>query len=314
MYDLNYQHLKYFWTVARCGSIASACRELHLTQSTISNQIRILEKRLGVRLFRRSGRHLALTETGQLAFRYAGEIFSLGGELVSAVQGRTAGVPRRLHVGAQDTLPKLIVSRLLEPAFDLPESVQVICHEGTPAQLLPRLAVHEIDLVLADAPLEPDIRVRAFNHPLGECGIALFAIPDLARRLRQGFPSSLQGAPALLPAPTAAMRGTLERWFHAAGVRPAVVAEFEDIELMMTLGRAGRGFFPAHDAIIPEITADPRVELVAVVEKGSERLYAVSVERRLRHPAVIAIVQAARRTLFARAGPDPGDRPGPPAG
>ncbi len=300
MESLNYQHLLYFWTVAREGTIAAACDQLLLTQSTISNQIRVLEKRLGTKLFQRSGRNLVLTETGHVVYRYATEIFALGGELVAAATRHPASSPERLHVGAQDTLPKMIVCRLLQPAFDLPEPVHVVCHEGTPSQLLPRLAVHEIDLVLSDAPLEPQIKVRAFSHPLGECGIALFAVPDLARRLRAGFPASLTGAPALLPAATAAMRSTLDLWFHATGVRPAVVAEFEDIELMMTLGRRGRGFFPAHDAIIPEITQDGRLEHLGAVEGHRERFYAISVERRLKNPAVIAITEAARKLLLAR--------------
>lgn len=296
---LNYHHLLYFWTVAKEGTIAAACEQLHLTQSTVSTQIRDLEKALGERLFRRVGRNLALTETGHVVFRYADEIFSLGNELVEAVQGGPTSRSLRLNVGAQDTLPKLIAYRLLEPVFRLPESVRVVCHEGTPAQLLPRLSVHELDLVLSDAPVSPGIRVRAFSHLLGECGIRFFAAPPLARRLRKGFPKSLHGAPALLPAGSAAMRGTLERWFGLVGVRPSVAAEFEDIELMMAFGRHGRGFFPAHDAITKEIAADCRVESIGAIEGRNERFYAISVERQLKHPAVVAITEAARETLFA---------------
>lgn len=305
MNSLNYQHLLYFWTVAREGTIAAACQQLLLTQSTISNQIRALEKQLGVKLFQRSGRNLVLTETGHAVYRYANEIFALGAELMAAAKSHPASSPKRLHVGAQDTLPKLIVSRLLAPAFDLPAPVQVVCHEGTPAQLLPKLSVHEVDLVLSDAPLDPQIKVRAFSHPLGECGIAFCAPPDLARRLRAEFPQSLAGAPALLPATTTAMRGTLDRWFHVTGVRPAVVAEFEDTELMMTFGRQGRGFFPAHDAITSQIVEDYGVELIGGIADRSERFYAISIERRLRHPAVIAITKAARKVFLPRAVPPP---------
>lgn len=297
---LNYQHLLYFWMVAREGTIASACQQLLVTQSTISNQIRVLERNLGTRLFRRSGRNLVLTETGHVVYRYATEIFALGNELVAATKDGRASQPSRLHVGAQDTLPKLIVCRLLSPAFDLPDPVQVVCHEGTPSQLLPKLSVHEVDLVLSDSPLDPQIKVRAFSHPLGECGIAFFAVPDLARRLRKGFPESLNGAPALLPATTAAMRGTLDVWFHTTGVRPAVVAEFEDIELMMAFGRQGRGFFPAHDAITREVTKGFDVEFVGGIRGRSERFYVITVERRLKHPALIAITDAARKELFGR--------------
>ena len=182
----------------------------------------------------------------------------------------------------------------------------MICHEGTPAQLLPKLSVHEIDLVLSDSPLEPQIKVRAFSHPLGECGIAFFAVRELARRLRTGFPGSLAGAPALLPASTAAMRWTLDTWFQTVAVRPAIVAEFEDIDLMMAFGRQGLGVFPAHDVITPQIVEDGRVEWVGAIEGHSERFYAISVERRLRHPAVIAITEAARKKVFTRGPSGPG--------
>jgi len=299
MHRLNYNHLLYFWLVAKEGTIAAACEQLGVTQSTISTQIRNFERTLGERLFRRVGRNLVLTETGRLAYRYAGEIFSLGGELLDALRGGPVSRPLQFNIGAQDTLPKLIVYRLLEPVFRLPEPVRVVCHEGTPAQLLPRLSVHDVDLVLSDAPISPHIKVRAFNHLLGECGIAFFATPKLARKLRKGFPESLNGAPALLPAESAAMRGTLEKWFDSVGVRPAPVAEFEDIELMMTVGRQGRGFFPAHDAITAEVLGDGRVEFIGTVGGRSERFYAISVERRLKHPAVVAITEAARDSLFA---------------
>jgi LysR family transcriptional regulator, transcriptional activator of nhaA len=295
---LNYHHLLYFWTVAKEGTIAAACEQLHLTQSTISTQIRDLEKHLGEKLFRRVGRNLALTETGRVAYRYADEIFSLGGEFVETVKGGPTSRFLRLNIGAQDTLPKLIAYRLLEPVFRLSEPVRVVCYEGTPAQLLPRLSVHEVDLVLSDAPINPSIRVHAFSHLLGECGIAFFASPQLARRLRKGFPRSLHGAPALLPAHTAAMRVTLERWFGSTDICPRVVAEFEDIELMMAFGRHGRGFFPAHDAITKEIIQDCHVERIGSLEGRSERFYAISVERRLKHAAVVAITEGARETLF----------------
>jgi LysR family transcriptional regulator, transcriptional activator of nhaA len=299
MAPLNYHHLLYFWHVVKEGTIAAACEQLHVTQSTVSTQIRDFERSLGEKLFRRSGRNLVPTETGRLVYRYANEIFSLGGELVEAVKGGPVSRSLRFNIGAQDTLPKLIVYRLLEPVFRLGETVHVVCFEGTPAQLLPRLSVHEIDLVLSDAPISPHIRVRAFSHLLGECGIAFFAAPKLARRLRRGFPESLDGASALLPAESAAMRGTLQKWFDSTGVRPRVTAEFEDIELMMAFGRHGRGFFPAHDAIAKEIVDDHHVEIVGAIRERSERFYAISVERRIKHPAVVALTEAARDTLFA---------------
>lgn len=297
MEQLNYQHLLYFWTVAREGTIAAACHYLHVTQSTISNQIKLLEKRLGTRLFQRSGRHLVLTEAGQVVYRYAAEIFALGNELLAAARDRPADRPARFHVGAQDTLPKLLVRLLLEPVFGLPDPVRLVCHEGTLWQLLPKLSVHEVDLVLADAPLDPQIKVRAFSHPLGECGIAFLAVPELAGQLREGFPGSLTTAPALFPASSTPMRGTLDRWFHANNVRPTIVAEFEDAELMMAFGQQGRGFFPIHDIIAPWVMRGYQAELIGVIGEATERFYAISAERQLRHPAVVAITEAARGVL-----------------
>ncbi len=187
---------------------------------------------------------------------------------------------------------------LLEPVFQLPDAVRVACYEGTPTQLLPQLSVHELDLVLSDAPIAPSIKVRAFSHLLGECGIAFFASPGLARRLRPGFPRSLDGEPALLPTESASMRSTLEKWFDSVGVRPFVVAEFEDIELMRVFGQHGRGFFAAHDVITDEIASGYDVERIGSIDGQSERFYAISVERRIKHPAVVAITEAARSTFF----------------
>ncbi len=297
MESLNFNHLRYFWMVAREGTIAAACDQLYLTQSTISTQIRALEDYLGAKLFDRVGRNLVLTETGQTVYRYATEIFALGNELVDAARGCPAGPPARLSIGAQDTLSKLVVRRLLEPVFRLPEPLKLMCYEGTPLQLLPKLSTHEVDLVFSDAPMPPQIKVRAFSHLLGECGIAFFAVSDLARQLREGFPESLSGSPALLPAETTAMRGTLERWFRTMRVHPTVVAESEDVELIMALGQQGRGFFPAHNVIAPEVARNWQVEMIGEIGGHTERFYAISVERRLNHPAVVAITEAARKML-----------------
>ncbi len=295
---LNYHHLFYFWVVAREGTIAAACEKLRLAPPTISAQLRELEKALGERLFARVGRRLALTDSGRVAYRYAEEIFSLGREFVDAMKGGSSGPSLRLNVGAHDVLPKVVAYRLLEPVFHLADPVRVVCYEGTPTQLLPQLSIHELDLVLSDAPIGPDIKVRAFSHLLGECGIAFFASPALARELRNGFPQSLDGKPALLPTDNASMRGTLEKWFDSVGVRPSVVAEFEDIELMRVFGQQGLGFFAAHDVIINEVAGGYDVEPIGSIEGSSERFYAITVERRIKHPAVVAITEAARDQLF----------------
>lgn len=296
---LNYHHLFYFWIVAREGSITAACRRLFLSPPTVSAQIRELEEALGEKLFTRSGRGLLLTEAGRLAHRYADEIFSLGREFVDAIKGRPAGMSIQVSIGVNDVLPKPIVYRLIEPVFRLPGPVRVECIQGTPAQLLPPLSVHELDLVLSDAPVSPEIRVRAYNHPLGESAITLFAAPRLARRLRKGFPKSLDGAPALLSAPGSALRVAMEKWFDTVRVRPKIVAHFEDIALLTVCGQHGHGFFAGYSVIEKEIVRDYRVEAIGRVSKYQGQFYAISVERQLKHPAVVAITEAARSRLFA---------------
>ncbi len=319
---LNYHHLFYFWVVAKEGTISAACKRLLLTQSTISAQLQALEKTLGGKLFERVGRTLTLTEKGRMVFRYADQIFALGSELLEATRGQAPHRPLRLNIGAHDVLPKLVAYRLLEPALNLPKPVHVVCYEGTPMQLMPRLAVREVDLVLTDTPIDPHIRVRAYSHLLGECGISFFATPKLALKLRIGFPQSLHGAPALLPTSNTTMRRSLDKWFDSVGVRPNVVSEFEDSELMMLFGQKERGFFPGHDVITEEIIAGFGVEPIGTVQGHRERFYAVVAERQPRHPAVIAVTQAGRkktatsrnRAKIARgAGPrkQPGSTPPP---
>jgi LysR family transcriptional activator of nhaA len=207
---LNYHHLLYFWVVAKEGTIAAACKELNLAQPTISAQLRSLERSLGEKLFTRVGRNLALTETGRVVYRYADEIFSLGRDLLDTVQGRPTDRPLRFNVGVADVLPKLVAYRLLEPALHLPEQVQLVCHDGSPPELLTRLAVYELDLVLSDSPIGPDVKVRAFNHLLGECGVSIFGTKDLATKYRRRFPKSLDGAPFIVPTANTALRRAIE--------------------------------------------------------------------------------------------------------
>jgi LysR family transcriptional activator of nhaA len=296
---LNYHHLFYFWTVAREGTIARACVELHLTQPTISGQLRALEKTLGVKLFDRVGRHLVLTETGRVVYGYADEIFSLGRELQDTLQGRSASRPLRLLVGVANTLPKEIAYRLLEPATRLEEPVQLVCEHGMPDALLARLAVNALDVVLADAPVSPTTKVRAFNHLLGECGVSIMGTPRLAATYRRGFPRSLEGAPFLLPSENTALRRSLEQWFEAGGIRPVVRGEIADPGLLKVFGQHGAGLFAVRAAVERETQQHYQVRLVGRVESIRERFYAISVERKLKHPAVVAITAAAREKLFA---------------
>jgi LysR family transcriptional regulator, transcriptional activator of nhaA len=296
---LNYHHLLYFWVVAREGSIVRACPLLHLAQPTVSAQISRLERALGAKLFQRVGRNLQLTDTGRTVYRYAEEIFTLGRELTDAVQGRPTGQPLRLTVGVPDVLPKLIVFRLLQPAFHLPEPVRLICREGKFDELVAALATHELDLVLSDTPLTSTVRVKAFSHLLGQCGVAFFAAPKLARKLRRGFPGSLEGAPLLMPTEATTMRRLLDQWFDEHGIRPQIAAEFQDSALLKVFGQEGIGAFPAPAAIRKEIERQYRVRHVGTLDSLHERYYAISVERRLKHPAVIAISAAAKTDLFS---------------
>ncbi len=295
---LNYHHLLYFWTVARVGGVSAAAAELRLAQPTISGQLRILEEHLGSKLFHRVGRRLELTDTGRIAYRYAEEIFTLGRELMDAVRGRPTGRPVRLAVGIADQLPKLIAYRLIEPALKLPEPVRVVCREDKPERLLADLAVHELDLVLSDAPIHPSMNVRAFSHLLGECGVTVFGTRAIAGKLRRGFPRSLDGAPALLPTENTVLRRSLEQWFQQHGLRPNIVSEIEDSALLKAFGERGVGVFFAPAAIEAEIRRQYRVVVIGRLEAVRERFYAISVERRLKHPAVVAISDAARDKLF----------------
>ena len=295
---LNYHHLLYFWVVAREGSISGATQVLQLAQPTISVQLRALEKSLSEKLFTRVGRNLVLTDVGQVVFRYADDIFSLGRELQDTLKGRPTGLPMRLMVGVADAVPKLIAYRLLAPALQLPEPIRIICREDKPERLLTELATHALDVVLSDAPVGPLVKVRAFNHLLGECGVTIFAPPSLAPRYRRGFPRSLTGAPFLLPTDSTPLRRALEQWFEVTKIRPLVVGEFDDSALLKAFGQAGVGLFAAPSAIETEIRHQYHVRVVGRVESIQERFYAISAERKLKHPAVVAISEAARENLF----------------
>jgi LysR family transcriptional activator of nhaA len=288
MGTLNYHHLRLFQAVAREGNLTRASKQLHLTPQTVSTQIRDLEAALGERLFQRIGRRMFLTEAGQVALRYANEIFSLGQEFQETLRGRPTGHPPRILVGAADVLPKLIVHRLIEPALRLNEPIQLVCHEGTPTELLADLAVHRLDVVLSDTPIPPTVNVRAYNHLLGTCGVTFMAQPKLGRRLRRRFPESLDGAPVLLPIDDAVLRRLLDGWFDSCGVRPVIVGEFEDSALLKSFGQAGEGFFAIPTVVEEEVARQYEVEAIGQTEEVTESFYAISVERRVRHPAVAA--------------------------
>jgi LysR family transcriptional activator of nhaA len=296
---LNYHHLRYFWAVASEGGVTRASRRLHISQPTVSAQVRELEDRLGEKLLVRRGRAVELTEAGRIAFRYAEEIFSLGRELVDAMQDRPGGRLARLTVGIDNVVPKLVAHRLLQPALQLEAPLRIECFEDKTERLLGELALHTLDIVLSDAPVPPSVKVRAYNHLLGEARIGLYGIEPLVAAHRQGFPRSLDGAPLLLPTRNTSLRRSLDQWFDERGLRPRIVGEIEDSALLEVFGHAGVGLFPACLAIERELREQHKVERVAELAGVRERYYAISVERRLKHPAVLAISKQARSQLFA---------------
>ncbi len=299
MESLNYHHLLYFYTVAREGSVTKASEVLRLAQPTLSGQIRKLEEALDEKLFVREGRNLALTDVGRVVYRYADEIFSLGREMQDALRGRPSNRPAKLLVGISDAVPKLVCHRLLETALHLDEPVELVLYEGKTNDLLAALAVQEYDVVLTDAALGPPVRVKAFNHSLGGCAVGFFAEKRLARRYRTGFPKSLEGAPMLLPTRNTSLRRSLELWFDEVGVRPTAVAEIEDTALMKVFGQHGTGIFAAPIVVSDEIHKTHGVQLVGVSETVRKEFFAITVERRLTHPAVAAIANAARDGLLS---------------
>ena len=295
---LNYHHLLYFWVVAREGGLVPAGKVLRLSHPTISAQIRTLEEQLGQKLFRKVGRKLELTEVGRTAFRYADEIFSLGREMVDVVKGNAAGQHARLEVGIADVVPKFIVRRLMQPALELADPVRLLCHEDAFERLLADLALHHLDLVIADAPVPPGSNIRAFNHLLGETAVSWFASRSLVQAYKRGFPRSLDGAPFLLPLENLSLRRSLDAWFEAQGVKPRIVAEFEDSALLKAFGSDGVGIFPAPTVVADEVVSQYGVQLLGEVDGVTERFYAISIEKRLKNPAVLAICNAARHELF----------------
>lgn len=296
---LNYQHLLYFWTVVRAGGLTRACEELKLSAPTVSTQLKLLEQRLGEQLLMRTGRTLTPTDTGRMVFRYADEIFGLGREMLDTLQGQPTGRPLRLVIGIDDILPKEIAHRLIEPALQLKMPVRVVCREAGLSRLVADLASHDVDVVLSDAPAAPSLNVRAFNHPLGECGLVWMASAALARSHRPAFPQSLDQAPVLLPTDDTAIRRSLEQWFEQLGIRPVVVGEFEDYALLREFGREGAGLFPVPMVLESQFRRQFSVARVGRAGKVLNHFYAISVERRIKNPAVIAICDSARRKLFA---------------
>jgi LysR family transcriptional activator of nhaA len=297
---MNFKHLYYFWVTARAGGVMRAGEQLHTTPQTLSGQIKLLEGRLGRRLFRKSGRALELTDDGRVALRYADEIFSLGAELETALRQERGGGPPVLEfrVGVEDAVAKSVAYRLLEPALAVAQPVRLICTEGRFGDLLAQLALHRIDLVVADEPLTRRLSVKAYNHALGSSPTSFLCAPALAATLQGDFPGCLNGAPMLIPGPGASLRPQFEAWLTRHQLQPRVVGEFDDGALMQAFGRQGRGVFVTPTVVDAETASQCGAQVVGRSDELVEDFYAISVERRITHPCVAAITEAARGKLF----------------
>lgn len=296
---LNYHHLRYFWMAAKEGSLARAAASLHVSQPSISEQIRELERALGETLFRREGRRNVLTDTGQLVFGYAEQIFALGRELTNAVKQGPSAKTLRLDVGVTDSLPKLAANEILKPVFSMPQAIHVVCREGKMEDLLAQLAAHRLDVVLSDEPASSSTNFKTFNHLLGETGTVICAEKKLGAKLKRGFPKSLQDAPALLPAGNTSLRRALDTWFREHHIEPRVVAEFEDLALMKVMAAEGRGFIALPVVALEDAVARYRYQVVGKADTCRVRFHAITAERRIEHPAVALITSKARVMLHA---------------
>ncbi len=294
---LNYHHLRYFWVVAKEGGLRKAAEKLHVSQPTISVQIAALEGVLEEKLFRRGGRALALTEAGHRVLSYAEEIFSLGEELLDAARQQPSARLLRVHIGITDSLPKLLSYEIIKPIFRLEQPVQAVCREGKAADLLGQLAAHRLDIVLADEPAPSSLPIKVFNHLLGECGVTFCAERKLAATLKRKFPKPLNDAPVLLPTSNTALRQSLEKWFQAEDLRPRLMAEFDDAALMKIAAVDGLGFFALPTLVVKEAVAHYGFEIIGRTEDCRQQFYAISAERKLTHPAVLAITSQALSAL-----------------
>jgi LysR family transcriptional activator of nhaA len=302
MRHLNYNHLLYFWTVAKEGSVVRAAEKLHLTPQTISGQLKLLEDTIGEALFDRVGRGLALTDTGRVVEQYANEIFNLGAELSQRIKSKTPGSPSAFNIGIVNSIPKLISYKILEPGLYMEEPIKLVCFEGDLENLLADLAVHKLDMVLSDRAIPTGLNVRAFNHSLGTSHLAFFGNPKLIRTIKKKaltktFPEILDNAPIIMPLHTNALRRTLDDWFEQMAITPRVIAEFDDSALLKVFGQAGAGFFAAPSVIAEQVQEMYGVKKLGTISEIQENYYVISPERHLKHPAVIEITQSAKQNL-----------------
>lgn len=298
---MNYKHLHYFWWVAKAGGVMRASEQLHVTPHTISAQVNLLEEHLGTPLFAKSGRSMVLTDAGKLAFSYAQDIFVLGTELEDSVRNYPQQVnPVEFRIGVADSVPKTIAYYLIAPATQLKKPIKIVCREWKLDSLLTELAAHRLDLVIASTPIPPSVSVRAYNHRLGESGVSFFATSELHKTLAGSFPKHMDGAPMLMPGQDVALRVGLDQWLQANGIRPQIIGEFDDSALMKAFGQRGAGIFAGPTVIASEIESQYGVKIIGETSDVIEQFYAISVERRVTHPCVVAITGVARKGLLAK--------------
>lgn len=295
---LNFHHLRYFWMVAKRGSVRKAAEELHVSQPSISAQLKLLEGALGDQLFRRSGRNLVLTEKGHLVLSYADDIFSTGRELMNAVRQQPGKRPLRLNIGLTDAFPKVMAFQILKAAFRFTDGIHVVCRDGEIGPLVNQLQAHRLDLVLSDEPASSTLKTKTFNHRLGYSGFTFCAVDSLAAKLRRNFPQSLDGAPALLPTANMGLRAALNTWFDENHIHPRVVGEFEDSALMGVCAAGGRGFTIVHTVVERVALKHYGLKLIGRAEDCGNEFYAISADRKLKHPGVMAITKHAYAAIF----------------
>ncbi|MEX3777400.1 transcriptional activator NhaR [Pseudomonas sp. MYb118] len=295
---INYRQLHYFWVVAKTGSIVRACEQLNLTPQTISGQISLLEQTYGIELFRRVGRQLELTEAGRQTLPYAEQMFQLGGELELMLRAQPNEQQILFRVGVADVVPKSIVYRLIAPTMELHEPLRITCREDKLERLLADLAIQRLDLVISDSPMPSHLDIKGYSQKLGECGISFFATAELAAQYGQDFPHRLHGAPLLIPGPETVVRSRLQRWFAEQQIQPRIVGEFDDSALMQAFGQSGSGIFIGPSVIAEEVKRQYGVEVLGQTDAVTESFYAISVERKVKHPGIVAITEGARRELF----------------
>ena len=295
---LNYHHLYYFWMTANAGTVTAAAEMLHLARPTVAAQLKELEKTFGKKLFEKQGRGLVLTEFGVQVHKYADEIFSIGHELREYVKTGHGGNRKRFVVGLPDVVPKHVAYELLKPALHVVDRPRAVCYEGKLPQLLADLALHKLDVIISDAPAPPTMEFKVYNHKLGECGMSMLATPELVKKYKKGFPSSLTDAPLLLPTEHTAVRRSLDVWLEEREIFPDIVAEFEDSALLKVFGQAGEGIFPIPTAIEERIKTQFGVQLVGRLPEVRDKFYAISAEKRVHHPSTLLLVKQARNKVF----------------